>query len=347
MANARALLLLWIFALLGSTTALGDDPPARGRDPFIFRLALDDRPRMCVAALRSDLFLAYDPLTCGLTKAFGGGVEYRGKVFDFSQQTSAARAPIYFADEAVPCAVTKDSPGLVLDRVRLEDAFVFESSGSTLELPPIDTRRFDLLMLTFEEKSRKGPLRVEVLDDTGAVAQWFDSTLHGSDDNAFQANTKNLHVVGSNVRIRFRQEHTEFSKALRGIKVHGAPRVWSVTVGEKTLALEPRYLGYSVAGAGVGRFTLQYALPLPAGGKVDVTESPEAISVSPERVGIERRFTIAGLPAGATLALRLAGEAKRQTFRVTGNGKLQGGDHQEVLEIGGDGELTLEQWWDR
>lgn len=347
MANARALTLPWILALLGSGSALGDDPPPRGRDPFIFRLALDDRPRMCVAALRSDLYLAYDPLTCGLTKAFGGGVEFRGKVFDFSQQTSASRAPIYFADEAVPCALTKDSPGLVLDRVRAEEAFVFEASGSTLELPPIDTRRFDLLMLTFEEKSRRGPIRVEVLDDTGAVAQWFDSTLHGSDDNAFQVNTKNLHVVGSSVRIRFRQERAEFAKSLRGIKVHGAPRVWSAMIGEQSSLLTPRFHGYSVAGAGVSRFTLNYALPLPAGGKVDVSESPEAISVSPERVGIERRFTIVGLPAGATLALRLAGDAKRQTFRVTGNGKLLGGDHQEVLEIGGDGELTLEQWWDR
>jgi hypothetical protein len=43
---------------------------------------LDGRPRVVVAALGPDLWVAYDATTCGLYKAWTGGMEFTGSVYD-------------------------------------------------------------------------------------------------------------------------------------------------------------------------------------------------------------------------------------------------------------------------
>jgi uncharacterized protein len=54
---------------------------SRPRDPFVFRSVLDARTRILTAALASDLWVAYDTETCGLYKAWPGGVDLQGAVF--------------------------------------------------------------------------------------------------------------------------------------------------------------------------------------------------------------------------------------------------------------------------
>lgn len=54
----------------------------RPHDPFVFRSVLDGRPRMVTLALADELWAAYDATTCGLHKAWEGGVRFSGPVFD-------------------------------------------------------------------------------------------------------------------------------------------------------------------------------------------------------------------------------------------------------------------------
>lgn len=69
------------------STGLGRPDPvpvlkvARPRDPWVFRCVLDQRPRMITLALSDELWVAYDATTCGLYKAWKGGVHFDGPVY--------------------------------------------------------------------------------------------------------------------------------------------------------------------------------------------------------------------------------------------------------------------------
>jgi len=82
----KTLLLL----LLLAPSALAQDarpdvaPPIRverPRDPWVFRCVLDRKPRMVTLALNDEMWVAYDATTCGLAKAWKGGVNFDGPVY--------------------------------------------------------------------------------------------------------------------------------------------------------------------------------------------------------------------------------------------------------------------------
>ncbi len=54
----------------------------RPRDPFVFRINLDDRPRMLVFGLYEGLWVAYDTERGGLHRVWDAGVRFRGPVYD-------------------------------------------------------------------------------------------------------------------------------------------------------------------------------------------------------------------------------------------------------------------------
>lgn len=56
-------------------------PPVRSRDPFVFRCVLDARPRVVIAALADDMWVAWDTQNAGLFKAWNGGVRFDGAVY--------------------------------------------------------------------------------------------------------------------------------------------------------------------------------------------------------------------------------------------------------------------------
>jgi cytochrome c len=67
----------------------------RGRDPFVFRAVLDERPRMLVLALAPDFWVAYDAEHAALYKIWEGGIRFTGAVYDWlhgPQPTSQGRA---------------------------------------------------------------------------------------------------------------------------------------------------------------------------------------------------------------------------------------------------------------
>lgn len=64
------------------TTGPTTGATTRPHDPWVFRCVLDGRPRVVVAALGPELWVAYDATTCGLYKAWNGGMEFTGSVYD-------------------------------------------------------------------------------------------------------------------------------------------------------------------------------------------------------------------------------------------------------------------------
>jgi hypothetical protein len=53
----------------------------RPRDPWVFRCVLDKKPRMVTVALSDEMWVAYDATTCGIYKAWKGGVKFDGPVY--------------------------------------------------------------------------------------------------------------------------------------------------------------------------------------------------------------------------------------------------------------------------
>ncbi len=70
--------------------------PARPRDPWVFRCALDGRPRSVVVALADDLWVAYDASGVSLVKAWRGDVHLQGAVYDTVHGPQpVARGPVW------------------------------------------------------------------------------------------------------------------------------------------------------------------------------------------------------------------------------------------------------------
>ncbi len=324
--------------------------PVRGRDPFVFRAIFEEKSRMCVIALRPELFVVYDPATCSLVKAFGGGIDFHGKVYDFSQQCSVGKPPVYYSQLADLARVLDASAvpsGFVAKDVSTGSSFRFDADGATFETPPLDLTRFTNVMIYFDEKSRRAPFRVEVSKDGGKAydAQYFFSTMHRDSDTDWQENIKAIAVGGPTVKVRFVQGKAEDKKELRNLRIHGSYLAWSQRVGDERSNLTPIWKGYVRSGKnGDGRVTLRYALLTKSGQTVMVDESPEAIDGA-DRGALERRFHVNGLPAGTSLWLSLAGTAKNPTYRVSGNASQRSDDLGDVLVLEGDGDSTFVEMW--
>ncbi len=95
-------LLIALFVSCSSdsdTSALGNKRPM---DTWVFRSVLDQKPRMLVAALHKDLYVAYDTQKGKLYKAWNGIVNFQGAVYDGAhgpQPTSVGDA--YIIDDSM------------------------------------------------------------------------------------------------------------------------------------------------------------------------------------------------------------------------------------------------------
>lgn len=80
--------------------------PRRAHDPWVLRCVLDDRPRMVVLALSHELWTAYDATTCGLYRAWRGGVNFQGSVYNDAHGPQPVSQGESFFHQPAPAAWT-------------------------------------------------------------------------------------------------------------------------------------------------------------------------------------------------------------------------------------------------
>lgn len=348
----RTTIVAWcLFSCLkpGADAAIEDastPAPVRGRTPFVFRTILEDKPRMCVVALHPELWVAYDPATCSLERAFAGA-EFHGKVYDFSQQNTKAKPPLWFEQPNLLLRLSGDSlpADATANGVEAAGEFRFVADGAELITPEFDTARFTDVMVYFEERSRRAPFAVELfVAGEPEPRQVFRSTLHRDDDRAWQENAKRLSLTGGRARLRFAAPAKADEKALRALRVKGAYRAWSASVGGEEADVEPDWGGYVRSGPdGAGAVTLRYSLLLRDGTRVTVEERPEVVAVSADSAVLERRFVFRDLPPGLAPRLSLAGRSTALGWSVTGAAVLRGSQEGVTVEFHGDASLR-EEW---
>lgn len=78
------------------------DHPGRGHSPWVLRSSLDGRPRMLLAALAPELWLAYSTETASIHQLWRGDVEFSGPVYDARQGPEPmSRGAAWWRPEAV------------------------------------------------------------------------------------------------------------------------------------------------------------------------------------------------------------------------------------------------------
>ncbi|MDB6076478.1 MAG: Cytochrome c class [Akkermansiaceae bacterium] len=334
-----------LFCLCGGI-APAADPPVRGRDPWAFRLAMENKPRMLVVALRPDLWAAYNPANGTLHKVWSGGMTFRGKVYDFGQRNSVTQGTTYhLLEKAFLLSATSESSlpaGWSATGVAPGGtAWILTGGNAVLASPAVDLTHYDRVVLAYQTPGGINRLLVDVSTDNGATwtaQQWMSMDAPGDDGHQ-----KLLAVNGSAVRVRFRRNVTNDVATLADVTLFGDYRAWSLVRDGQTISPVVDWRGYRLIGQTAG-IVIRYDLVLPDGGRIAVEESPEALPGAK----LARKFSVQGLPAGSRLALELDGTGYRANHNVTAGAsgaalRSEGGD--TFLDFTTNVEATLETLW--
>lgn len=314
----------------------------RGRDPWAFRMILENKTRMLVLALRSDLWAAYNPANGTLHKVWSGGVTFRGKVWDFGQRNSVTTGTTYHQlEDAFLFHFTNETAipaGWTSTGVSTGAQWTFTGTGSDLTSPAFDLTQHANVILGYMSPGSGSVLRVRVSTDNGATwdAQWWDSISNPPEDG----NQKLIAVTGQQVRFRVVPTGAT-STGLQDIYLTGDYRAWTAAQGETAVPLEIDWRGYQLINRTDG-IIIKYDAVLPGGVRVSIHEQPEALAGA----GMSRKFTLTGLPAGTSLSLELDGTGQNANRGiVSGGGALRTAGGDTFLDFNSDGETVLNTTW--
>ncbi|GAA5125796.1 hypothetical protein JIN84_14670 [Luteolibacter yonseiensis] len=313
----------------------------RGREPWAFRMILENKTRMLVLALRSDLWASYNPANGTLHKVWNGGVQFQGKVWDFSQKNSVTLGTTYHQLEDAFVFRNLDETvipaGWTSSGVTTGGQWSFGSSSAVLTSPALDLTKYGNVMLNYFTPGSGGVLRVQVSNNNGATwdAQYWDSLSSPPEDG----NQKQLAVNGSQVRLRFIPT-TGASTGLQNVSLFGDYQAWSARQDGSPVNARVDWRGYQLVNQTDG-IVIKYDIVLPGDVRVAVHEAPEALAGA----AMTRKFTVSGLPAGAVLSLELDGTGYNAARTLSGAGALRTAGGDTFLDFTSNGECTLNTTW--
>lgn len=213
--------------------------------PVAFRAVFEDRPRQLVVRFGGEAkdgkFLVFSPDTCAIRKIWQGSVQYRGKVYDFSQDNSSAKGATLFEvnSEALNIRTFGEAPS------GADPAWRFESEGQSVTSKPFAVGAWGPLYLAFEEQGDTGSFEVAVRrQNQDELIQYLSSnTVLGP--QAWQWNYKQIPHREDEIgewTVEFKAGKISAPKRLRRIRLFGDRLAWFDPAG-KPLAV--RFGGYS------------------------------------------------------------------------------------------------------
>lgn len=329
--------------LLLAANGIADGSPVRGRDPWAFRMILENKTRMLVAALRSDLWVAYNPANGTLHKVWSGGIQFHGKVYDYGQQNSATSGTTYHLQKNAFLLSAMDEAsipaGWSATGISTGTSWSFSTAaGTMLVSPAIDLRQHDQVILAYQTPGANNRLLVDVSNDNGTT--WTAQQWMSIDGAAADGNHKLVEVTGQGVKFRFRRNTSGSTATLADVTLSGDYRAWTMQSGGNPVAVKVDWRGYRLINHTDG-IAILYDVVLPGGSRIGVEERPEAMT----GVKLQRRFTITGMPAGARLSLELDGTGYQAQHALTGAGALRTASGAKFLDFTASGEATLETTW--
>jgi hypothetical protein len=236
----------------------------------VHRAAFRDRAAMVLIDAGNGAWAAFNPRTAGIDVMWHGDVDWRGKVFDFSQDSSRPRGTIVF-DRTAPIASHAD--------VTLAPGESFE-----LAIPEDRAWAWHSLLVAFDEQLRQ-EVQVRVVDRDGSERVRFASSTSVSSEREWQWNFKSVHGPALPAKLVFTNRGA-LPKPLRNIRIEGERVAWTDRAG---VPLEVMWRGNEPkADAVVLRFDLRAA---------DGTTA--AIEQRVVAAGRGLRLETRGIPAGS------------------------------------------------
>ena len=250
--------------------------------PAVHRAAFRDRAAMVLVDAGNGCWAAFNPRTAGIDLAWRGEVDWRGKVHDFSQETSRPRGEVLL-DRTQPIATLADTtlaPGT--------NVILFTGAGAP-------GPRWHSLLVAFEERSRQ-PVAVRVTEQDGTERVRFESATHVSSDSEWQWNFKAIAGPTIPFAIEWRNDGTA-PKPLRALRLEGEQVSWTDRDGSP---LAVTWRGYETLPDSV---LLHFDLAGADGRGVPVTQR-----LSPAGRGL--RVQTSGLPQGVGWKTNLAADSR-------------------------------------
>jgi hypothetical protein len=317
--------------------------PVRGRDPWAFRMTLENKTRMLVAALRSDLWVAYNPANGTLHKVWSGGIQFHGKVWDFGQQNSIASGTTYhLLKKAFLLSATDETiipAGWTATGITTGTSWTLSTAaGTMLVSPAVDLRQYDQVILAYQTPGANNRLLADVSNDNGAT--WTAQNWMTIDGAAADGNLKLIEVNGPAVKFRFRRNTTGATATLGDVMLLGDYRAWTMQTGGNPVAIKVDWRGYKLINHTDG-IVVRYDMVLPDGSRVNVEERPEAMPGTK----LQRKFTITGMPPNSRLSLEIDGAGYQAQQAVSGAATLRTDSGATFLDFTTNGDSTLVTTW--
>ena len=322
--------------------ASADDAPVRGRDPWAFRLTLENKTRMLVAALRPDLWVAYNPANGTLHKVWNGGIQFHGKVYDFGQQNSVTLGDTYHLQKRATLFSAENENTIPSDwsamGVSTGAVWSFsQSGGSMFESPAVDLRLHDHVVLAYHTPGANNRLLVDVSNNNGAT--WTAQQWMSVDGAVADGHQKLVEVTGARVKFRFRPNTSGNTATLADVTLIGDYRAWTLKVNGDPVPVSVDWRGYRLVEKTEG-IVIRYDVVLPGGERIGIEESPEALP----GMKLQRNFEVTDLPENALLSLAIDGVGYQEQHVVSG-AMLRLKSGATYLDFATSGEATLETTW--
>ncbi|MBL9141792.1 MAG: hypothetical protein JNK53_07995 [Phycisphaerae bacterium] len=254
-------------------------PPPASRSELhavqrVHRASFEDRPGMLLADLGQGWWAAFNPRTCAIDMVWRGDVDWRGKVYDFSQGNSQARGSV---------ALTR------MDPIAAMEAAVLTDEGPRNRLTGLDLSDFRTAYIAFDEQ-RRSPVRCELVEHTGGVREVllsFESSTSHTSETEWMWNFKQVpRAVCDRARhASLGMASRAATKPIRNLRVYGERIAWRGAAGAP---LPAEWGGYSLAS---GELTLRFT--------VDGAPVELRVAALADGTGVALRWT--GVPTTATL----------------------------------------------
>lgn len=260
--------------------------------PSVFRAVFEDRPRQLIVVLGRKTpkpvgFIIHPDLG-GVRKVWEGTIDYRGKVYDFSQNNSRAEGrTLWEAPERV-LEMPADGAGWTMKQVSAKDGgWEFDGTDASLTSPTFRTDVLQTAYVGFDEIGTKTRFTISLLDASGKVVSEFGSST--AQDNGWQWNFKRLPSLNGPLTMKVTQKDGSAKKRIRNLRVFGDRPIWFDGSGQP---VPSQLVGYSIDGPDKVRVEFRV-------GKAKVVWIPSASA----RAWTES-YVVSGHDSGESLRLR-------------------------------------------
>ncbi len=236
--------------MLASFLAVGLIHQATDNSLRVFRAVFEDRPRQLIILLPTakkdeSVGFVFHPDIGTIRKVWIGATDYRGKVYDFSQNNSRSEGKVVWEakSECLRLPDTEQS-GWVSKGVRFEKGWKFAEDGAWMESPVFRYEGLQTAYVGFDELSQSARFQISLIDPSGKVGTSFGSSM--AQDSGWQWNFKKIPVLAGDWRLRISADKATDGKSLRNLRVFGDFAAWKITQGGETKTASVRMKGYRV-----------------------------------------------------------------------------------------------------